>query len=181
MASNASEASFVNEEHDPKCWYHIIWLDKNMKNYSNQRKLKLLGEIDSGIKDFICSTECIDYLQEQNDRKTRPHVILIVSGTLSETVIPTVQDYTCIFAIFIFCTNSDNYIHLEYPKLRAICTDSNELMDSIEICIAKYNDTTDFSVFHSQLSINSGKLLIKTKNISKYTEYKLISFYIIQS
>jgi hypothetical protein len=164
MASNASQISSANEENTQKYWYNIIWLDKNMNTHSNKIRLKQLREIDPEIKSFICRNECIDYIRQENDKETISQIILIISGSLSEKVIPKIHDYTCIFAIFIFCANIDNYKNLEYQKLRAICTETDELMDSIEICIAKYNNTTDFSVFLSQHSVSSGK----------YTELSII-------
>jgi len=159
MTSSASQNLSENENNDRKCWYHIIWLDENMNNHGNKIRLKHIREIDPDIKTFISRKECIDYIRDQNDKKTNSHIILIISGALSERVIPKIEDYICIFAIFIFCTNDDNYKHLKYQKLRAIFTDTDELMNGIELCISKFNDTTDFSVFLSQLSTESGKLL----------------------
>jgi tetratricopeptide (TPR) repeat protein len=163
MASNASQDSSANENDDRKCWYNLIWLDENINNHGNKIRLRQISEIDPNIKTFISRKECIDYIREQND-KTNSHIILIVSGALSERVIPKIQDYICIFAIFIFCTNYDKYKHLKYQKLRTICIDTDELINGIELCISKFNDTTDFSVFLSQLSTDSGKLLSRTIN-----------------
>ena len=142
-----------------KLWYHLVWVDKNMKNFGTQIKVKLLREIDPEIETFECEQECIDSIRKRNDRKLNIHIIFITSGALSETVIPKIQCYPCIFAIFIFCAHRENYEHLQYPKLQAIHTDIEELMDNIEICITKFNETTDFSVFAGQHSTNSGRII----------------------
>lgn len=151
MASNAS----ANLCDDQDRWYNLIWLDKNMDTRSNQLRLKQLREIDAEVKSFTARKECIDYIQEQNYRRTTSLIILIISGSFSEKVIPKIHDYACIFSIFIFCTNLEAYEHLQYQKLRSICTEADELLNGIELCISKYNTTTDFSIFHSQQSTTS--------------------------
>src|SRR5690348_8845923 len=108
MASNALQNSSTNEKDDKKRWYHIIWLDKNINNSINRRKLQLLCETDPKTQPFICENECIDYVRKHESERNISHIILIISGALSEKVIPKIQDYTCIFAIFIFCANFDN-------------------------------------------------------------------------
>jgi hypothetical protein len=158
MASNA----FGEEKDNEKPWYHLVWLDKNMNNFGNQRKVKLLREIDSEMGTFINPEECIDYIERENHQKLTSHIIFIISGALSENIIPKIQDYTCIFAIFIFCANYDAYEHLKYQKLRGIHTDINELTDNIEMSITKFNETTDFSIFLDQHSTNPGKTIFRS-------------------
>jgi hypothetical protein len=167
MATNALDERKGNRN----LWYHLVWLDKNMKNVGNQRKVKLLGEIDPEIKTFISPEECIYYIEGENDRKSTSSIVFIISGALSEQIIPKIQDYTCVFAIFIFCGNPTAYEHLKYQKLRAIHTDMDELTDDIEMVITKFNETTDFSIFLGQTSTKPGK------TISRITSFMF--FYIL--
>jgi tetratricopeptide (TPR) repeat protein len=163
MASNAAQQLQDNQSYR----HHLIWLDENMNKFYNKQSLKQLREIDSEIKSFVCQEECIDYVRQQDDRNSTSYIIFIVSGSLSKNTIPRIEDYTCIHTIFIFCTNIDRYADIQSPKLRAILNDPNELMDSIQMCIARDNTVTSFSCFSDQHSSRGGKLLIE-KKINKY-------------
>ncbi|CAF1001474.1 unnamed protein product [Adineta steineri] len=162
MASNVIQNSSTNNQDNQTCYYHIIWLDKYLKNFSNTLKLKQLSQFDSKIKSFICENECIEYIREQN---TNTHIIFIISGSLSEQIIPKIQDYNCILTILIFCTDIDRYNHLKFKKLQAICDDTYDLMDSIEIYMTKNNDREiHFSLLNQQESADSESTLIKTQH-----------------
>lgn len=157
MALSASQLLIHPEDNQSYC-HHILWLDKHVNNHSNQLKLKQLSEIDSGIKAFVSREECINYIQEKDDRNEKSYIIFIVSGSLSEEVIPKIQNYTCVLTIFIFCTNVDNYANLKFPKLRAVCSQTYDLMDKIEMCVAKDKDTTSFNFLANQHSSLTGEL-----------------------
>ena len=135
-----------------KLRFRLIWLDRNMSNFENQKRIKVFKEIDPDIETFAVQQSCIDSIRRKNDPKRDIHIILIISGALSEEIIPQIQDYRCICAIFIFCARSADYEHLKYPKLRAIHTDHYELMDEIEMCITKFSERMDFSIFLNQPS-----------------------------
>ncbi|CAF1132388.1 unnamed protein product [Rotaria sordida] len=157
MASNTIQKSFTDVEDDQAGYYHIVWLDEHVNNFYNQRKLKKFGEIDRTIKSFTNTEEFIAYIRQQDAKQTMVYIIFIVSGALSK-VIPTIEKYKCILAIFIFCTNIDDYEHLKYDKLRAICTDANELINCMELLIARNNRTIDFSIMPDQSSTNSNSI-----------------------
>ena len=159
MACNASSNSSVKETDNQKRWYHLVWLDKNLNNFGTQIKINRFKEIDPDIETFVNENECIDCIRKENNRKLTSHIIFITSGAMSERIIPRIQDYTCVFAIFIFCAHSADYEHLKYQKLRAIHTDIYELMDDIEMYLARFNDTTDFSVF---IGSHSGRKMFGT-------------------
>ena len=153
----ASSNSSANENEDQKRWYHIIWVDEKINTHPNKVRLKRLREIDPKTKPFSCAEECVEYVKEYNNKSRTSTIMLIVSGSLSRKLIPTIQDYEWVFKIFIFCTNYDEYQHLQYQKLRLICTQTDELIDSIEMCISKYNDAPDFSLLPSQNVKTPGK------------------------
>ena len=158
MASSASQL-LIHPEDNQSYRHHILWLDRHVNNPSNQRKLKQLSEIDSGIKAFVSREECINYIREKDDRNDKSYIIFIVSGSLSEEVIPKIQNYTCVLTIFIFCTHVEKYANLEFPKLRAVCIETDDLMNKIEMCIAKDKDTTSFNFLANQHSSLTGELL----------------------
>ncbi|CAF3704413.1 unnamed protein product, partial [Adineta steineri] len=165
MASNVIQNSSTNNQDNQTCYYHIIWLDKYIKNFSNTRKLKELSQFDSKIKPFTCENECIEYIREQNNQNTNSYIIFIISGSLSEQIIPKIQGYNCIVTILIFCTNIDRYKDLKFKKLQAICDDTYDLMDSIEIYMTKNNDREiHFSLLNQQESADSESTLIKTQH-----------------
>lgn len=149
MAASAMQQTRADSD---KLRFRLIWLDRNMSNFANQKRIKVFREIDPDIEAFAVQQDCIDFIRKQNDPKLDIHIILIISGSLSEETIPQIQDYRYVCAIFIFCTHTADYEHLNYPKLRAIHTDSYELMDDIEMCITKFSERMDFSVFLNQPS-----------------------------
>lgn len=159
MASNASKKLANTVEDSETDRYHLVWLDENMSKWSNQRVLRKLSRIDKKIASFTSKQDFIDYIRQPDKHDSSVHIIFIVSGSLSITAIPCVENVTTILAIFIFCTNIENYENLKFHKLRAICTDSDELIDFIEIYIARNKTTSDFSIMADQASTYTGKLL----------------------
>ncbi|CAF4516980.1 unnamed protein product [Rotaria sp. Silwood2] len=168
MASNTSQKSSIDIEDDQAGLYHIVWLDKNMNTFYNRRILKKLSDIDRTIDSFASTEEFISYLRQPDGKQTMSYIIFIVSGALSEEVIPAIERYSCIFAIFIFCKNIENYEHLKCDKLRAICTDAEELINYIEMLIVRNNATTDFSIMPDQSSTNSDSISSKDTSKDQY-------------
>jgi hypothetical protein len=146
-----------NEDTQPYV-HHLVWLDKNIKNDVNQQKLNQLRELDDQIKCFSSNEQCIDYIQRQDDRNKKSYIIFIISGSLSNEIIPEIHDCLCIFAIFIFCTKSEQVQHLALPKIRAICTDTGELIARIRSCMNRDKISIDFSLFNNQNVTDSGKI-----------------------
>lgn len=129
--------------------HHLVWLDKNVENDVNQRQLNRLRELDERIRSFTNKDECLHYLREQDERNAKSYIILIVSGSFSEKVIPKVQDCICILSIFIFCANA-NYINHLKSDLVTICTDTNELINRIRSCINQDQTSIDYSLLNIQ-------------------------------
>jgi hypothetical protein len=173
--SNKLENSFKNNEDAHQSYvHHLVWLDKNIENDVNQQKLNQLHELDDQIKTFASKKQCIDYIQRQNDRNTKSYIIFIISGSLSKEVIPEIHDYTCILAIFIFCTKSEQVQHLTFPKIRLICTDTNELIVRIRNYMNRDKISIDFSLFNNQNAIDTGNF-----NVNILEEYQLILFFFL--
>jgi len=135
---------------------HLVWLDKNIENYSNKQKLNQLRELDDKIKSFTDKQKCVDYIKKQDISHTKSSIILIISGSFSEEIIPQIHDCRCIVGIFIFCSHSERFQDLKFPKLQAICTETYELFDRIQNYVNREKFEIDFSLFNNQKSTNSG-------------------------
>ncbi|CAF4960873.1 unnamed protein product, partial [Rotaria sp. Silwood1] len=79
----------------------LIWLDANI-NRSNPdccNTLTRLRRIVSSIDTFTAIDPCVDFLKNVRDEKA----FMIVSGSLSEKVIPIVHSMAQLDSIFVFC------------------------------------------------------------------------------
>ncbi|CAF5181033.1 unnamed protein product, partial [Rotaria magnacalcarata] len=158
MASNTSQNSCVSIEQSQSNECHIVWLDKNMNKHDNQRMLKKLIELDPNIESFTSTEDFITYIRKQNAGHITLHIIFIVSRSLSEEVISVVENYRFIIGIFIFCKNLENLEHLQCDKIQEICTDGDELMNSIDMFLLRYYTITDFSILSDQIGTHSDSL-----------------------
>ncbi|CAF2416951.1 unnamed protein product [Rotaria sp. Silwood2] len=154
--SHASEKSFKNNNDTQSYIHHLVWLDKNIENYTNKQKLNQWHELDDKIKLFANKEECIDYIQRQNDRNMKSYIIFIISDSFSQQVVPQIHDYKCIIAIFILSTNSKNCQTLKYPKIRATCLDISDLFNRIRNCMDRDKASIGFSLFNKRDSTDTG-------------------------
>jgi hypothetical protein len=129
--------------------HHLVWLDKDVENDLNQRKLNRLREFDEKIKTFTSRGQCLDYLQEQDDRNSKSYIILIISGSLSEKIVPKVLDCVCILEIFVFCTKSEQVGPFK-SNMVTICTNTDELINRIHSCITRDQSSIDYSLLDIQ-------------------------------
>ncbi|CAF1171998.1 unnamed protein product [Adineta steineri] len=169
MASSKSHKLVENDENNRFYGHHIVWLDKNLDTQDNRKTLEMLHSFDEDLKSFKSRDKCINYIEQQNDRNTDSYIIFIISGSLSEKIIPQIEGYDCILTIYIFCGTIDNYKHLKYKKLRAICDDTNVLSDKIARYIKKVNDETNFSLFPNQDSTRSNAVTSKSDSKDQHS------------
>ena len=85
----------------------LIWLDSNVTetadNYDTQ---SLLESLSNSVLIYTDPALCMDYIRNI----TKEGIFLIVSGILSEVVLPHVHSLKTITAIFIFCSNRKKYV-----------------------------------------------------------------------
>ncbi|CAF3396460.1 unnamed protein product [Rotaria sp. Silwood1] len=167
-SSNASKKSFKNIDDTQSYVHHLVWLDKNIENYTNQQKLNQWHELDDNIKLFSHEEECINYIQKQNDKNTESYIIFIISDSCSEQVIPKIHNCLCILAIFILTTNSENCQILNYPKIRATCLDTSDLFNRIRHCIYRDEASIGFSLLNKQDSTDAEPISLETKSNEQY-------------
>ncbi|CAM4890818.1 unnamed protein product [Rotaria socialis] len=158
MPSNTSQNSCVLIEQSQSNDCHIVWLDKNMNKHDNQRTLKKLIELDPNIESFTSTEDFITYIRKQNAEHTTLHIIFIVSRSLIGEIISVVENYRSIIGIFIFCKSLENLEHFQCDKIQEICTDGDELMNSIDMFLLRYHTTTDFSILPDQIGTHSDSL-----------------------
>ncbi|UJR33236.1 hypothetical protein I4U23_020691 [Adineta vaga] len=144
--STENMQSYVNQ---------LVWLDENIENSSNQHKrLIQLQQLDNNIQIFNDKNECINYIRKYDINKWKSYIMFIICDSLSKEVIPQIHNYSHILGIFILCYHGKPCQQLTFPKLRAICTDIQELVDYIQTYSDRKNFTIDFSLFNQQ---NNGK------------------------
>ncbi|CAF1162330.1 unnamed protein product [Adineta steineri] len=168
MSSTTPQKLVENDENNGYYRLHIVWLDKNLDTRNNQETLEALNYFDGDMKTFKSKDKCINYIEQQNDRNTNSYIIFIISGSLSEQIIPKIQDYNCILTIFIFCGSIENYKHLNYKRLEAICDDSKDLNDKVARFI-KANDETHISLFPNQDSTHSDAITLKSDSKDQHS------------
>ena len=158
---NAQRNSFKSNQSTESYVHHLVWLDKNIENNAIKQNLSELRELDDKLKLFSNPDECIDYIKKQNDGNAKSYIILIISGSFSEQILPKIHDYACILAIFLHSNNSERFQSSKFSKLRAICTDTHELFDRIRNCMNRDMIPMGFSLFNNRSTAESGKFILK--------------------
>lgn len=136
--------------------YHLTWLDTDINIPTNKRVLKKLKDLDRAIDTFTSQEEFFAYIKKQDDEYPLSSIIFIVSGSLGEKILRDLDIYKCIFGIFIFCKNLERYESLRRDKVRAVCTDGDELVNCIDMFLARYNEKPGFSIMPRGTFISSG-------------------------
>ena len=145
----------AREDHQSHA-HHLVWLDENIHNFSNQQKLKQLRELDDKIQIFTDKNECITYIKNYDMKKTKSDIIFIISGSFSKETIPQIHNCPCINGIFIFCLDIKRHQQLKFLKLRGICTDIQDLIDDIQTSAKRESGPIDFSLFATQNNTKTG-------------------------
>ena len=108
----------------------LIWLDENINDTdeSNQTQ-RLLCELNDSVQFYTNPYLCFDYLKSLVNEK----ILLIISGVLLKQYLPTIQSFTNIYSIFLFCNDRLEYISIlnEYPNIIEIYTDEIHLIRSV--------------------------------------------------
>ncbi|CAF4206188.1 unnamed protein product, partial [Rotaria sordida] len=100
--------------------YFLLWLDGNLdeSNEDFQNSIKQLQLTVDTIEKFRDADECLNYISSFKNQKA----FLIVSGALTENVLPRVHGMSQIYAIYIFCQKKSKYEQWEakeWPKQSA--------------------------------------------------------------
>ena len=120
----------LNEIIDNKEDIQVIWLDENINNSLDYRRMQFrLLEVDPSVQFFSNIDRCFDLIKAIKDEK----IFLIVSTTFLELVFAELDTYPAIVAIFIFAMNDENepVIPDGNRKFVEIFTDQDLLFASI--------------------------------------------------
>ncbi|CAF3814909.1 unnamed protein product, partial [Rotaria sordida] len=100
----------------------LIWLDADFDESKNDYKqsMQQLRNVIATIITFTDADQCVDYLSDIKDEK----VLMIVSGSLGQHVIPEIQICPQLDSVYVFCDNQS--MHEQWarkiPKIKGICT-----------------------------------------------------------
>jgi tetratricopeptide (TPR) repeat protein len=104
---------------------HLIWLDSNINDNSPDSRdtithLQQLRYIVNTINIFTDGEECIQFIESIGNEKA----CLIISGSLSQYIVPRVHGMSQVDSIFIFCFNKGHYKQWakKWPKIKGVFT-----------------------------------------------------------
>jgi hypothetical protein len=104
---------FVNNLESFAC----LWLDQNIDSTQGNRDTqKELRHVINHLRTFDNSDECEKYIRQINQEK----VILIVSGSLGQEIVPRLQDLPQLSAFYVFCQDkkrNEEWAN-KYPKVK---------------------------------------------------------------
>ncbi|CAF1474301.1 unnamed protein product [Rotaria sordida] len=123
--------------------YFLLWLDGNLdeSNEDFQNSIKQLQLTVDTIEKFRDANECLHYISNFKNQKA----FLIVSGALTENVLPRVHGMPQIYAIYIFCRKKSKYEQWEtkkWPKVRGVFTEIHSICASVQQSARECDDDT---------------------------------------
>ncbi|CAF1355184.1 unnamed protein product [Rotaria sordida] len=123
--------------------YFLLWLDSNLdeSNEDFRNSIKQLQLTVDTIEKFRNADECFNYISSFKNQKA----FLIVSGALTENVVPRVHRMSQIYAIYIFCRKKSKYEQWkteEWPKVRGVFTEIHSICASVQQSARECDDDT---------------------------------------
>ncbi|CAF3869506.1 unnamed protein product [Rotaria sp. Silwood1] len=112
--------------------FFLVWLDNHLdesKEDFHNSFTKLQRTIDV-IEKFRDANECITHISRSENKK----IFLVVSGKLTNDVVPLMHDKSQIYAIYIFCFDKSKYEQWtteKWPKVRGIFANIDSICDSL--------------------------------------------------
>ena len=110
----------------------LVLLDVTIDDSSdgNQNNIANLRDTVNKIDMFTDGEECIQFLEQMIDIKA----CMIISGSLSQEIVPRVHDLLQVDAIFIFCSDKANHEvwTKDWSKVKGIFTDMKPLCEALK-------------------------------------------------
>ncbi|CAF2078155.1 unnamed protein product [Rotaria magnacalcarata] len=90
----------------------LVWLDANLDESKQDFKNSLtnLQQLVVSIRTFTDAEQCIRFIKDTKEEK----IVLIISGSLGQTVIPNICACSQLDSIYVFCSNQS--VHEQWTK-----------------------------------------------------------------
>ena len=175
------------------CWT-LVWLDTNIDEINDQdcqNTLTELRKVANTVNTFVDIDQCIDFLRNHSDTK----ILLIVSGSVGQDIIPRIHNISHLISIYIFCADQSKHeqwskhwskIEGVFTEIRPICNELEQVeqqdsRNSIPISFVQINDQIstdelnqlDQSFMHTKILIESlfDIEFSRKKSIKDFTDY----------
>ncbi|CAF1168269.1 unnamed protein product [Rotaria sordida] len=111
-----------NRQHRVVENFIVIWSDPKIDQLDSdyQNSISHLRQIVNSIEIFTNADHCLDFLGKVKDEK----VVLIVSGSFGQQIIPHIQELNQLESIYIFCSHKSKYEQWSknYEKIKGVFT-----------------------------------------------------------
>ncbi|CAF1633575.1 unnamed protein product [Didymodactylos carnosus] len=146
-------------------------IDSNIDDSSDSLQTQsLLHDLNNCVLLYIDSELCIKYIRAVVEEK----VVLIVSGTLLQSILPQIHSLSLITAIFIFSIDRKYHVPLsdKYSKIIDIFTDQQSLVQSIRKTVhLVLKQALAFSLFDHQKQKSTRDM---SKDSGSFTWFQLL-------
>ncbi|CAF1292715.1 unnamed protein product [Didymodactylos carnosus] len=121
--------------------FTLIWLDKTLdKDINDSRQISKLRQAVDDLKTYVDLNECENYIRSHEHE----NIVIVVSGTYGQHIVPNIHDLTQIKRIYVFCLNEASHIEWtkNYMKVNNnIFTQTEKLLESLKPYIRQYQQT----------------------------------------
>ncbi|CAF1281675.1 unnamed protein product [Didymodactylos carnosus] len=119
----------------------LLWLDAKLdeSNPDFRHSITQLRRTVDTIETFRDSAECLEYISNFEDEKA----FLIVSGDLTDKIVPRIHGIPQIYAIYIFCRKQSKYEQWatkEWSKVRGVFTEIDSVCASVRQAARECDD-----------------------------------------
>ena len=119
----------------------LLWLDAKLdeSNQDFRHSITQLRQTVDTIETFRDTDECLEYISQFKDEKA----FLIVSGALTDKIVPRIHGIPQIYAIYIFCRKQSKYEQWatkEWCKVRGVFTEIDSVCASVRQAARECDD-----------------------------------------
>ncbi|CAF3380844.1 unnamed protein product, partial [Rotaria sp. Silwood2] len=119
----------------------LLWLDGNLDESKEdfRNSITELRRTVNTIEPFRDADKCLQYISSFKNEKS----FLIISGALTENVVPRAHDMSQIYAIYIFCRKRSKYEQWatkDFPKVSGVFTEIDSICTSVRQAAREYDD-----------------------------------------